>query len=59
MQLPLQRITSKEDIRIIKHGRKSLLFNENKAWKKKDTDTTFDVKIGSYDGAELCDLIGI
>ena len=59
MQLPLQRITSKEDIRIIKHGRKSLLFNENKAWKKEDTDTTFDVKIGSYDGAELCDLIGI
>ena len=50
---------SKEDIRIIKHCRKSLLFYENEAWKKKDTDTTFDVTMGSYGGAELCELIGI
>ena len=50
---------SKEDIRIIKHCRKSLLFYEKEAWKKKDTDTTFDVTMGSYDGAEACELIGI
>ena len=50
---------SKEDIRIIKHCRKSLLFYENEARKKKDTDTTFDVTMGSYDGAEVCELIGI
>ena len=50
---------SKEDMRIIKHCRKSLLFYENEAWKKKDTDTTFDVMMGSYDGGELCKLIGI
>ena len=50
---------SKEDIRIIKHCRKSLLFYENEALKKKDTDTTFDVTMGSYDGAEVCELIGI
>ena len=50
---------SKEDIRIIKHCRKSLLFYENEAWKKKDTNTTFDVTMGSYDGAEVCKLIGI
>ena len=50
---------SKEDIRIKKHCRKSLLFCGNEAWKKKDADTTFDVTMGSYDGAELCKLIGI
>ena len=50
---------SKEDIRIIKHCRKSLLFSENEAWKKKDTVTTFDVMMGSYDGPELRENIGI
>ena len=64
MQLPSQRITlqSKEEIRIIKHYkyyRKSLLFYGNETWKKKDADTTFDVTMGSYDGADLCELIGI
>ena len=38
---------------------KSFLFYGNEAWKKKDADTTFDVTMGSYDGAELCELIGI
>ena len=28
-------------------------------WKKKDTDSSFDVTMGSFDGAELCELIGI
>ena len=50
---------SKEDIRIIKHCRKSLLFYENEAWKNKDTNTTFDITMGSYDGAKVCELIGI
>ena len=45
---------SKEDIRIIKHCRKSLLFYGNEAWKKKDDDT-----MGSYDGAEVREIIGI
>ena len=35
------------------------MFYGNEAWKKKDADTTFDVTMGSYDGAEFCDLIGI
>ena len=35
------------------------MFYGNEAWKKKDADTTFDVTMGSYDGAELCELIGI
>ena len=35
------------------------MFYENEAWKKKDTDITFDVTMGSYDGAERCEFIGI
>ena len=47
------------NIRIIKHCRKPLLFYGNEAWKKKDADTTFDGTMVNYDGAELCELIGI
>ena len=36
-----------------------LLFYNNEPWKKKEHDSSFDVKMGSYDGAELCELIGI
>ena len=50
---------SLEDIRIIKHNRKSLLFHSEEAWKKEESCSRFDVTMGSYDGAELCILIGI
>lgn len=49
---------SDKDLRIIKHCRKSLLYHANEAWKKKDSDTCFDVTMGSFDGAEICELIG-
>ena len=39
------------------HARKSLLFNEGGTWMKKDG--LFDVTMGAYDGAEICELIGI
>ena len=48
-----------EEKRIIYHCRKSLLFYKIETWKKKDTDSCFDIIIGSYDGAELCEFIGI
>ena len=48
-----------EDIRIINHCRKSLLFNNNQQWKKKNAEGCFDVTMGSYDGAEICELVGI
>ena len=50
---------SLEDICIIKHSRKSLLFHLEQAWKKKESSSCFDVTMGSYDGVELCELIGI
>ena len=50
---------SLENIRITKHCRKPLLFYNNDPCKKKEHDSSFDVIMGSNDGAELCDLIGI
>ena len=52
-------IISPKDIAIIKHARKSLLFHNNHTWSKRDSDSTFDVSMGSYDGAEICELIGL
>ena len=50
---------SNENLRIIKHCRKSLLYKKQEPWKKKNTDSCFDVTMGSYDGAEICELVGI
>ena len=46
------------DIDIIMHSRKALLFNNGTAWIKKD-NSSFDVTMGSYDGAEVCELVGL
>ena len=47
-----------QDKKIIYHSRKSLLFNQKQTWMKKGSDL-FDVSMGAYDGAEVCELIGI
>ena len=47
-----------QDKKIIYHSRKSLLFNQEQTWMKKGNDL-FDVSMGAYDGAEVCELIGI
>ena len=49
-------ITSK-DTEIIYHARKSLLFDEKDTWMKKQSGL-FDVTMGAYDGAEVCELVG-
>ena len=48
-----------EHVSIIKHARKSLLFNPNKPWVKRNNNSMFDVAMGSFDGAEVCELIGL
>jgi hypothetical protein len=48
-----------EHVSIIKHVRKSLLFNTNYPWVKRNTNSTFDVTMGSFDGAQVCELIGL
>ena len=48
-----------KNLRKIKHCRKSLFYNNQEPWKKKNTSSCFDVTMGSYDGAEICELVGI
>ena len=43
---------------IILHSRKSLLFNGGETWVKQQGEN-FDVTQGSYDGAEVCELVGV
>ncbi len=50
---------SDQDIEIILHSRKSLLFAKGKIWTKKNNQTSFDVTMGSFDGAEVCELVGL
>ena len=45
-----------KDIDIIMHRRKSLLFDNETTWSKKNPSSLFDV---SFDGAEVCELIGL
>ena len=53
------REIAEKDLGIIKHCRKSLFYQEDEAWKKKDSESCFDVTMGSNDGAEICELTGI
>ena len=54
----LHTTITNEERRIIKHARKSVLFKDGQAWTKKDNNTLFDITMGSYDGAEACELVG-
>ena len=33
------------------------MFKSGETWKKKSTASCFDVTMGSYDGAEICELV--
>ena len=48
----------REDFSIIQHARKSLLYNKEIPWQKKNTKL-FDVTMGAYDGAEVCEIVGL
>ena len=50
---------NKNDLRIINHSYKLLLFSDNKSCKKKTTDSCFEATMGSFDGAEICELVGL
>ena len=50
---------SDDEINIIKHARKSLLFSDDKLWTKSSSESLFDVAMGSYDGAEICEMVGL
>ena len=48
---------SKSDIDVIRHGRKSFLFDGSHTWIKKQGGL-FDASMGAYDGAEMYELVG-
>ena len=50
---------SDSDKATIQHSRKTLLFHNNKPWEMKSGDPDFDLPMGCYDGAEICELVGI
>ena len=52
------RTIEEKVIKTICHARKSLLFDKNNLWVKID-NSEFDVTMGSYDGSELCELVGL
>ena len=35
------------------------MFHDNEPWIKKDSNDDFDVTMGSYDGAVVCELAGL
>ena len=41
------------------HARKSFLYLHNEPWVKKNLTSQFDVTMGSFDGAEICEIVGI
>jgi len=52
-------VTISDDGRhIILQAKQSLLFKNGNPWQKRNTDTLFDVTVGSYDRAETCELVG-
>ena len=48
-----------DDLSIILQSRKTLLFFDNNPWVKRYGNENFDVPMGCFDGAEVCDLVGL
>ena len=46
------------ELRTIYNVKESFLFLDNQPWRKKTTDN-FDIAMGSYDGAECAELVGL
>ena len=49
---------SDEELNIIMESRKTLLFNNEIPWVKKEGNENFDVSMGCYDGSEVCEIVG-
>ena len=50
---------SDDETKIIMHSRKSLLFCATDVLIKKDGGKDFDVTMGSFDGVEICAVVGL
>ena len=51
--------TSGQNIAIIMQARRTLLFSNGEPWVKKVGNEEFEVPMGCFDGAEICELVGI
>ena len=51
-------VIADEERNIVMHARKSVIFKDGQAWIKKGNGSMFDVTMGSFDGAEVCELVG-
>ena len=49
---------TEEEYSIIMHSRKIILFQNSKPWVKQDRNEEFDVHMGCYNEAEICELVG-
>ena len=52
--VPIKR----KDVEVIFHARKSVLYSDGEPWVKKESGS-FDFTLGTYEGAEACELIDI
>ena len=49
-----------EDVRIVKSACRVVLFDDDdNTWIKKSTGENFDISMGSFQGAEVCELVGL
>ena len=51
-------LITRKDVEVIFHVWKSVLYNDEESWVKKEGGS-FDVTMGAYDGAEVCERIAI
>ena len=49
---------TEDEREIILHAKRSLLYYKGSPWVKKE-NADFDVGMGSFDGAECCDIVGM
>ena len=49
---------TEEQVEVINATKKALLYSEGKPWTKKGEES-FDVPMGSFDGAEVCEVVGL
>ena len=42
---------------VIIHAKRTLIFNAKEPWTKKGNESGFDITMGSFDGAESCELV--
>ena len=52
-------VISKKEEEIVFHACKSILTHDNRTWVKTTSEDLFDVPMGSFHGAELCELVGL